>query len=90
MTNIVDETDGVSLGGSAFNGGLGIARIEHAHSIGGQIADRHLWMMTINGHVYNYNKKSALIKEAEKDGFDWFVVRHHRNGTESIIERKAT
>ena len=89
MTNIADETKKQSLGGSALNVGLGIARIEHAHRSGGQIADRHLWMMTINGNVYDYNKKCMLIKEAEEDGLDWVVIRHHRNGTESIIDRKS-
>lgn len=89
MTNIVDDKEKPSLGGSEFNDGLGIARIEHAHSSGGQVADRHLWMMTVGGNVYNYNSKSALIKEAEEDGLDWVVIRHHRNRTESIIESKA-
>jgi len=68
-----------------LNVGLGVMRIEHAHRVGGQIADRHLWMGTINGEVEDYNSKDALIRQAEKAGLSWYVIRRHRGGGETVI-----
>ena len=63
---------------------LGAMRIEHAHRVGGQIADRHLWMGTINGEVEDYNSVVALKLQAENAGIPWYVVRHHRGGGETV------
>lgn len=37
--------------------------------------------------AYDYNSKETLKRNAEKDGYNWEVLRTHRNGTKSVIER---
>lgn len=61
--------------------------IEHVHRWGGQIRDRHLWLGTIDGEVWDWHIKESLIKNAELSGYTWEVRRHHRNGKTSVIKR---
>jgi hypothetical protein len=74
---------------SLSNAGLGVVRIEHVHRWAGQLADRHLWMATIDGEVDDYARKDALIRQAEKEGREWYVVRHHQGGGESVVLRSS-
>ena len=73
---------------NAINGVVsGTVVIEYPFDVGGQLKDRWMWMATIDGEVENYNPKKALIAEAEKEGKAWVVLRRHKDGTKSIIER---
>lgn len=36
---------------------------------------------------YDYHTKETLKRNAEKDGYNWEVLRIHRDGTKSVIER---
>ena len=56
-----------------------IAIIEYPFNVGGQLADRWMWMMTINGEVEDYHKKENLIKQAEEKGINWIVIRRHES-----------
>lgn len=40
---------------------------------------------TLDG--YDYNLKKVLIENCKKDGYEYEVVRQHRNGKRSIIEK---
>jgi hypothetical protein len=40
-----------------------------------------------NGDVMDYNTVESLKKSAEEEGYDWEVLRHHRNGKVSILEK---
>jgi hypothetical protein len=39
-----------------------------------------------NGDIEDYNSKNVLIADAKKHGWKYKVLRHHRNGTISIME----
>ena len=60
--------------------------IEYPFDVGGQLKDRYMWMATIDGQVEDYHLKNILIKQAEKNGKQWVVLRRHRDGTKSIID----
>lgn len=55
-----------------------IAIIEYPFNVGGQLVDRWLWMMTINGVVKDYHTKEELIKQAKEKGINWIVIRRHK------------
>lgn len=62
-------------------------RIEFPHQWGGHPRDHRHWCGTVNGEVWDYNSRHALIRQAEKNGFAWKVIRHHRDGSESVVAR---
>lgn len=64
-----------------------VAIIQYEHNVGGQIADRWMWLATVDGEVYDYNRKDVLKRDLEKDGYAWQVIRKHRNGSKTVIER---
>ena len=39
-----------------------------------------------NNFAYDYNTKEALIESCEKDGYNWKVIRIHRNGKRSVVK----
>lgn len=49
--------------------------IEYPFHVGGQLADKGLWMGTINGEVLDYHSKENLIKQAKEMGINWIVLR---------------
>lgn len=63
--------------------------ISYPFNAGGQLADRHWWMGILKGgcDVEDYNSKDMLKKMAEENNWNWEVIRWHRNGTFSVIER---
>ena len=64
----------------------GTATINYPFLVGGQIADRHLWMATIDGEVYDYDTKASLKAKLDAAGVAWVVERRHRDGSVSIVE----
>ena len=52
---------------------------------GGQLADRWMWMAELNGEVWDYNAKDALIADALGSGYPVVILRVHRNGTVSVV-----
>ena len=61
--------------------------IRYVHAWGGQISDRKWWEGSINGDVEDWNSPNQLIKQAEKKGFAWVVLRYHKNGSVSCIKK---
>lgn len=39
-----------------------------------------------DGDVYDYNTKESLKTDCIKDGFNYKVIRHHKDGTDTIME----
>jgi hypothetical protein len=39
------------------------------------------------GEGYDYGTKQQLIEECKEDGYNYEVIRQHRDGTQSVIER---
>jgi len=39
-----------------------------------------------NSEGYDYNPKQQLIESCKKDGYNYKVLRQHRNGTRSVVE----
>ena len=64
-----------------------VAIIEYPFNVGGQLADRFMWMMTINGEVEDYHKKENLINQAKEMGINWIVIRRHKDGTLTIMQK---
>ena len=64
----------------------GTATITYLFNVGGQIADKQLWMATIDGEVYDYDTKDNLKSKLINEGFAWVVEHRHRDGSVSIIE----
>jgi hypothetical protein len=54
--------------------------ISHNTSWGGAFADHKHWMAERDGEVWDYGSLQFLIDDAIKDGFDFVVLRVHRNG----------
>ena len=63
-----------------------IVVIEYPLDVGGHFKDR-LWMATIKNEVEDYNSKDNLIQMAKEMKKDWIVLRRHRGGGKSIIEK---
>ncbi len=63
--------------------------IEYPHRWGGQFEDKRCWMSRKQGtsEVDDWHSVSHLIKNAEEDGFEWVVLRNHKDGTKSIIKK---
>lgn len=61
--------------------------IHYVHRWGGQLADRKLWEGTMNGDVEDWNSPKQLIKQAEREDVAWIVVRHHKNGKVSCVQK---
>ena len=55
-------------------------------NVGGQLADRWMWMSEKDGEVIDYHRKDILIEQALKDGDEVVVLRKHKNGTFSVIK----
>ena len=51
--------------------------IRSVHGWGGHPSDKNFWQAEMNGEVYDWNPKEALIAELTKKGFRWIVIRHH-------------
>jgi len=51
------------------------------------LRDRHWWMATVDGGVWDYNTIKALKKSLESEGHEWVVYRMHRKGGMSIVEK---
>ena len=49
--------------------------IEYPFHVGGQLADRVMWMGTINGEVLDYHSKKNLIEQAKEMKINWIVLR---------------
>lgn len=62
------------------------ATISYPFHAGGQIRDRRWWMAVVDGEIYDYNTKAALIEDLEAEGIPWRAMRTHRDGTTSVIE----
>ena len=39
-----------------------------------------------SGEVHDYNPKDLLIKDALKNGWNYKVIRNHRDGRKSVID----
>ena len=64
----------------------GLIRIYY-NTWGNANINNRLWQADYpNGDVMDYHLKEVLKKEAEQEGYDWQVEKHHRNGTMTIIE----
>jgi hypothetical protein len=61
--------------------------IRYVHSWGGNIADRKWWEGSINGEVEDWNSPKQLIKQAEIKGLPWLILRYHKNGLVSCVEK---
>jgi hypothetical protein len=56
-------------------------------SWGGQFEDKkHLWRAMLDNEVYDWGTKEQHIKTAKENGWNFMVLRTHRNGTTSIKE----
>ena len=65
---------------------MGLATIQHDHTVGGQVKDRRMWVAILDGQVFDYNLKEVLKRDLESEGHDWQVLRRHKDGTKSIVE----
>lgn len=56
-------------------------------SWGGHYNDK-LWVMIDNKkeEALDYHTKKTLIKDAKKSGLSYEVIRHHKDGTTSVVE----
>lgn len=61
--------------------------IRYPFSWGGQIKDKKFWEAQIDGEIWDYDSKENLIEKAIKEGFSWEVLRYHRNGKISIVNK---
>lgn len=52
--------------------------IKYVHHVGGSFHDRKWWEGLLNGELYDYNRKEALIAEAEKNGWHWIVMKYSK------------
>jgi len=65
--------------------------IKYEHLYGGSFYDRSWWTAIYpSGTLYDYNTKKSLKKSIEDEGFVWQVIRQHKGGATSILERSAT
>ena len=55
-------------------------------NVGGQLADRWMWMSEKDGEVIDYHRKDVLIEQALAGGDEVVVLRKHKNGTYSVAE----
>jgi hypothetical protein len=62
------------------------AIISYPFAWGGQLADRSMWMMEVNGEVDDYQAKETLKKQATEMGLPWVVLCCHKNGLVSVKE----
>ena len=42
-----------------------------------------------SGELEDYNSKDALIEDARRNGWEYKVLRYHRNGTTSVMETNS-
>lgn len=61
--------------------------IRYVHAWGGQIADRKWWEGTINGEIEDWNSVEQLINKAQNKNIPWVVLRYHKNGKVSCINK---
>ena len=65
-------------------------RIEYEHF---RAANAHIgrkfWsaIFVDTGEGFDYNPKQQLIESCKEYGYEYEVIRHHRNGTTSSVER---
>jgi hypothetical protein len=64
-------------------------RIEHVHRWGGNPKDRWMWRGVLDGNteVEDWNTRQNLIDMAERNGWNWYIIRHKKDGTEEIVAR---
>ncbi|HSH50151.1 MAG TPA: hypothetical protein VK982_00350 [Bacteroidales bacterium] len=65
-------------------------RIEYEHCRAANAHMHRKWWtgyFTDTGEGYDYNTKESLIEDCKKEGYEYEVIRHHRNGTTSVVER---
>ena len=55
-------------------------------NVGGQLADRWMWMSEKDGEVIDYHRKNVLIEQALAGGESVVVLRKHKNGKYSIVK----
>lgn len=55
-------------------------------TVGGQLADRWMWMSEKDGDVIDYQRKDVLIEQALAGGDEVVVLRKHKNGTFSVMQ----
>lgn len=55
-------------------------------TVGGQLADRWMWMSEKDGEVIDYHRKDVLIEQALAGGEEVVVLRKHKNGTYSVMQ----
>lgn len=55
-------------------------------NVGGQLADRWMWMSEKDGDVIDYDSKQGLIDDALAKGESVVVLRKHKNGKYSIVK----
>lgn len=58
---------------------------------GGHFKDKKWWTGLFEGteEVFDYHTKDELKRLAEREGFNWKVIRQHRDGTVSIVEKSV-
>lgn len=66
-----------------------IIKIEYCRW-GGHFKDRYWQAILPNGEVFDYGSQEHLIHECEKEGYDWEVIRHHKDNTQSGIKKSKT
>lgn len=61
--------------------------IRYVRRWGGHPLDNKWWEGSINGEVEDWNSPKQLIKQAESKGLAWVVIRHHKNGKVSCVQK---
>ena len=53
----------------------------------GHPRDAALWEGSVNGIVEDWNTPDSLIRQAERKGIAWVILRYHRNGYVSCVKK---
>lgn len=63
--------------------------IRYPFNWGGKIQDRRFWEARIEGDsdIWDYDSKENLKRKAEEKGYNWKVLRYHKNGEISVVEQ---
>jgi hypothetical protein len=61
--------------------------ISYQMAWGGAFSDRHFWTGEIDGQVDDYGRKKQLIADAVRRNLPYVVLRVHRDGSASAVER---
>lgn len=52
---------------------------------GGQLSDRWMWMAELNGEIWDWGSREALVTDALAHDYHVVVLRVHRNGSASVV-----